>query len=192
LINEGNTNELGPRLRRIRKSLSLTLDQTVEQARVTKGYLSKIERGHATPSIAVISRLAQIYGVSMSEFFMPEGERKPIAIMRKGDLRPVNRNGSKLGYRYEIGDLTKANPRSEVFFLTLPRLKPGQIPPKNCHSGEEVLLVLEGQMTFYYAGLEFILNAGDCVQFDGENEHYGYASGGTEARAFVIIIPDIK
>lgn len=189
---DDNKDALGNRLRRVRKSSNLTLDKAAQQAQVTKGYLSKIERGHATPSIAVISRLAELYGVSLSEFFMPEGERKPISILRPNDLRAVNRSGTDLGYRYEIGDLTKANPRSEVFFLTLPRLNPGQIPPKNRHSGEEVLLMLEGQMTFYYAGVEFILNAGDCVQFDAENEHYGYASGDTEARAFVVIIPDKK
>lgn len=184
--------ELGARLRRIRKAAGFTLDQTAEQAGVTKGYLSKVERGQSTPSIAVISRLAEIYGVGLSEFFMPEGERKAIAVLRPDELRAVNRSGTDLGYRYEIGDLSKANPRADVFFLTLPCLEPGQVPPKNRHSGEEVLLVIEGQLIFYYAGVELVLNAGDCIQFDAENEHYGYASGGKEARAFVVIIPDSR
>jgi len=187
-----NGNELGDRLRRVRTSAGFTLDQTAERAGVTKGYLSKVERGHATPSIAVISRLSDIYGVGLSEFFMPEGERKAISILRPHDLRAINRNGSDLGYRYEVGNLSKSNPRADVFFLTLPCLELGQIPPKNRHAGEEILLMLEGQMIFYYAGIELVLNAGDCIQFDAENEHFGYASGGKEARAFVVIIPDRK
>ena len=182
--------DLGQRLRRIRTNARYTLDQTAKRANVTKGYLSKIERGQATPSIAVIHRLAEIYGVGLSEFFMPEGERKAISVLRAGELRAVNRTGSELGYRYQIGDLTKANPRAEVFFLDLPCLAPGAKPPKYSHAGEEILLVLEGQMIFDYAGIELVLNTGDCIQFDAENEHYGYASGGKSARAFVVTIPD--
>ena len=182
--------ELGMRLRRIRQSAGYTIEWTAEKARVTKGYLSKVERGLATPSIAVINRLADIYGVGLSEFFMPEGERKAISVLRSGDLRPVNRTGTELGYRYEIGDLSKANPRSEVFFLTLPVLEAGEIPMRYSHSGEEILLVLEGQILFDYAGMELVLNAGDCIQFDAEHEHFGYATGGKEARAFVVTIPD--
>jgi len=190
LAQEVGKNDLGSRLRRIRKSAGYTLEWTAEQAKVTKGYLSKVERGQATPSIAVINRLAEIHGVSLSEFFMPEGERKAISVLRASELRPVNRTGTELGYRYEIGDLSKANPRAEVFFLTLPVLKPNQVPMRYSHSGEEILLVLEGQMIFDYAGVELVLNAGDCIQFDAENEHYGYATGGKEARAFVVTIHD--
>lgn len=181
--------ELGARLRRIRRTAGYTLDWTAARAEVTKGYLSKVERGQATPSIAVINRLSEIYGVGLSEFFMPEGDRKSIVVLRAGQHRAVNRSGTEVGYRYEIGDLSKADPQAEVFFLTLPCLDPGVVPPKNRHNGEEVLLMLEGQMMFEYAGIEIVLNEGDCIQFDAHNEHFGYAIGGKEARAFVVIIP---
>ena len=182
--------ELGARLRRVRNTAGYTLDWAAARAEVTKGYLSKVERGQATPSIAVINRLSEVYGVGLSEFFMPEGERKSITVLRVGQRRAVNRTGTELGYRYEVGDLSKANPQAEVFFLTLPHLSEGQIPPKNRHSGEEVLLMLEGQMIFDYGGVEIILNEGDCIQFDARIEHFGYAAGGKDARAFVVTIPE--
>lgn len=182
--------ELGARLRRVRNTAGYTLDWAAEQAEVTKGYLSKVERGQATPSIAVINRLSEVYGVGLSEFFMPEGERKSITVLRAGQRRAVNRTGSEVGYRYEIGDLSKANPQAEFFFLTLPVLAEGQTPPKNRHSGEEVLLMLEGQMIFDYGGVEILLNEGDCIQFDARIEHFGYAAGGKDARAFVVTIPE--
>jgi transcriptional regulator with XRE-family HTH domain len=187
---EDISNELGARLRKVRQSAGYTLDYTAARAELTKGYLSKVERGQATPSIAVINRLSEIYGVGLSEFFMPEGERKSIVVMRAGQHRQINRNGTELGYRYEVGDLSKANPNAEVFFLTLPCLNKGQLPPKNRHNGEEVLLILEGQMMFTYGGMEIVLNEGDCIQFDAQTEHNGYALGGKEARAFVVIIPN--
>ena len=50
--------------------------------------------------------------------------------------------------------MMKRNPRSEVFFFTLPVLD-GQLPPRFRHGGEEITLVLEGRMLFEYGGLEF-------------------------------------
>ncbi|WP_319825909.1 helix-turn-helix domain-containing protein [Thalassovita sp.] len=182
--------ELGRRLRDVRKKAGYTLDWTANEIGVTKGYLSKVERGQASPSIAVMTKLSEAYGVSLAEVFMPEGERKPISVLRAGELRPVNRNGSNVGYRYEIGDLTKANPRAEVYFLTLPIWTKKERPPINRHKGEEVLLMLEGQMMFKYMGMELVLNEGDCIQFDADQDHYGYAIGGRQARAFVVIIRD--
>lgn len=182
--------DLGQRLRRTRNSANFTLDWAAAQVGLTKGYLSKIERGQATPSIAVLNRLSDLYGVTLAEFFMPEGERKSITILRKNEHRTINRSGSELGYRYEVGDFSKINPRSEVFFLTLPAMSGKvEIPPFR-HSGEEVLLLLEGQILFNYGGVDIILNEGDCIQFESEVAHFGYATGGKDARAFVVIIPD--
>ena len=121
---------------------------------------------------------------------MPEGERKAITVLRANDHRTINRFGSELGYRYEVGDFSKVNPRSEVFFLTLPlNPNPGEMP-RFRHSGEEVLLMLEGQIIFNYAGVDITLYEGDCIQFEAEIEHFGYAVGTKDARAFVVIIPD--
>lgn len=182
--------DLGGRLRRTRTAANFTLDWAAAKTGLTKGYLSKVERGQATPSIAVLTRLSEAYGVTLAEFFMPEGERKPITVLRKNEHRTINRSGSQLGYRYDVGDFSKLNPRSEVFFLTLPNIPhPEKIPPFQ-HSGEEVLLMLEGQIVFNYGGVDIILNEGDCVQFEAEIAHYGYAIGGTDARAFVVTIPD--
>ncbi len=185
-----SASDLGARLRRVRTAAGYTLDWTAERADLTKGYLSKIERGQATPSIAVINRLSAVLGVSLSEFFMPEGERKAITLLRAGERRAINRSGTELGYRYEVGDFSKANAQSDFYFLTLPRLEPGESPPRFVHDGEEIILMLEGQMLFDFAGMEMLLNAGDCIQFDASMAHCGQAVGEGEAKAFVVVIPN--
>lgn len=182
--------ELGLRLRRVRLAAGYTLEWTAGQAGLTKGYLSKVERGLATPSIAAVNRLSEIYGVTVAEFFMSEGARKPFAVLRAGERREVNRVGSEIGYRYEVGDFAKLNPRAEVFFLTLPPVPRTGALPHFRHSGEEILLVLEGEIAFNYAGVGIMLYAGDCIQFEAHIDHFGTAAGEREARAFVVIVPD--
>ncbi|MGO9772411.1 MAG: helix-turn-helix domain-containing protein [Roseiarcus sp.] len=180
---------LGETFRRVRLVAGLTLEAVARQADVTKGYLSKVESGRALPSIAVISKLADVYGMPLSDIFMPEGQRKPLALVRANERTPMNKNGSELGYIYEFASMMKRNPRAEVFFLTLPVLD-GEVPPRFKHSGEEIITVLEGRMLFEYGGMEFEMGPGDCIQFESDIEHHGVAVGSQPAKLFVVTIPD--
>lgn len=166
----------------------MTLEAAARRAEVTKGYLSKVESGRSQPSIAVVTRLAEAYGVPLSEVFISPGEKRPISIVRAAERPAINRNGSELGYVYELASHNKIDPRSEVFMLTLPCLD-GVDPPFFRHAGEEILLVLEGRIRFEFAGTEMILEKGDCIQFDSSFEHYGVAIDGEAAKAFVVITP---
>lgn len=181
--------DLGSTLRRLRKTANFTLEAAARQAEVTKGYLSKVELGSSVPSIAVVSRLADVYGIRLSDIFIPQGEKAAISVVRSNERTLINRNGSELGYVYEVASLNKSNPRAEIFFLTLPCI-PDEGLPRFRHSGEEILLVLEGQIRFEFSGAEFILGPGDCIQFEAGFEHYGVAIGGKAAKAFVVIVPD--
>lgn len=181
--------DLGGTFRNVRQRLGMTLEAVAKQAEVTKGYLSKVESGRAMPSIAVISKLADVFGLPLSEIFMPEGQRKPISLVRADERAQINKNGTELGYIYEFATMMKRNPRCEVFFLTLPVLE-GEIAPRFRHKGEEINLVLEGRMRFRYGGVAFDLGPGDVIQFDSEIEHYGVAIGDQPAKLFVVTIPD--
>ena len=180
---------LGERFRRARQVTGLTLEAVALQADLTKGYLSKVESGQAMPSIAVISRLADVYGMPLSDIFMPEGERRRFHLVRANERTPVNRNGSELGYVYEFASTMKRNPRADVFFLTLPVLD-GEDPPRFKHSGEEIEVVLEGRMLFEYGGMTIEIGPGDCIQFDANIEHCGVSTGGEPAKLFVVLIPE--
>lgn len=180
---------LGSTLRRLRKTANITVETAATRADVTKGYLSKVERGHSIPSIAVVGRLAEVYGVEMSDIFLAPGQKGPFSLVRAGERTAINRNGSEYGYTYEVAATSKANPRSEIFFLTLPCIDHAQLP-KLRHPGEEILYVLEGRIRFDFAGTVFMLEPGDCIQFEASYEHLGVAVDGEEAKALLVITPD--
>lgn len=182
--------DLGSTLRRIRKTVGMTLEAAALQAEVTKGYLSKVESGSASPSIAVVSRLANVYGVRLADIFIPLDEQGPISIIRANERTQINRNGIELGYVYEVGPARKSNPKSEIFFLTLPCVEKDVSPPEFSHAGEEVLHILEGQIEFTFGGAKLLLGPGDCIQFDSKVQHHGVAIGGKDAKAFVVVIPE--
>lgn len=180
---------IGLALRRARKACGFTLETVARQADVTKGYLSKVEQGQATPSMRVITRLADVCGVPLTDILMPEGQRRPISVVRANERVPVAKNGSETGYVFELASREKLNPRAEIYFLTLP--KPGaKKPPRSSHPGEEIILVISGQARFGYAGMQLILNPGDCIQFDATIEHHAMAEGDGPAQLFVVRIHD--
>lgn len=179
---------IGTGLRRARKACGLTLEASARQAGVTKGYLSKVEHGQAMPSMAVLFRLADVFGIPVSDILLPEGQRHPISIVRANERIPSKR-GSDSGYLFEVASKGKLDPRADVFFLTVP-VSDGAAPLKAKHSGEEVFLVLQGRVRFVYAGAEFILQEGDCIQFDASIEHCAIAEGGAKAQLFVVTVPD--
>ena len=180
---------LGETLRGLRHAANLTLEATARQADVTKGYLSKVERGSSIPSIAVVGRLAEVYGVEMSDVFHAPGQKGPFSLVRASERMAINRNGSEYGYTYEIVPLNKAHPKAEIFFLTLPCIDHNLLP-KLRHPGEEILIVLEGKIRFDFAGTVNILEPGDIIQFEASYEHLGVAIEGEEARAMLVITTD--
>ena len=158
-------------------------------AGVTKGYLSKVESGHSTPSVGVMVNLCDAYGIRVADILMPDDQRKPISIVRSDERTEITRSGTDVGYVYELAARAKMNARAHVFIVTVPKSGPDDAPHFK-HTGEEIFYVLEGRIRFSYGGAEFILAAGDCLQFDASIEHRSTAEGGKPARLFVVTIPD--
>lgn len=176
---------LGVRLRHLRRVTGLTIDQVAAQIGVTKGYLSKIETGLSDPSVAVLGRLSDAFGVPMSTMF-EGGSGYELSVVRANERLKLNRPAVKHGYIFESLVYKKANRQFEAFLLTYPARKD---PTTYRHPGEELLYVLEGELLFRYAGVDYILKRGDCVCFDARVEHQGEAYGDKPAKALVVVVP---
>ncbi len=55
----------GPALRQLRKRLGLTLVQVGDRTSLSVSHISEIERGVSSPSIAVMQKLAGVYGTTI-------------------------------------------------------------------------------------------------------------------------------
>src|SRR5262245_35937636 len=83
--------ELGPRLRGLRTSRGLTLRQLATRAGVTESFVSQVERGVATPSIASVQRIARGLGLSIADLF---AEVESVGqVVRAGERRRIQYPG---------------------------------------------------------------------------------------------------
>ncbi|WP_176518415.1 helix-turn-helix domain-containing protein, partial [Pseudomonas faucium] len=78
------------RLKLLRKKLGITLEVLADKAGMTKSYLSKVERGLNTPSIAAALKLARALNVNVEELFAEEqaGQGR-YSLVRQGERQAL-------------------------------------------------------------------------------------------------------
>jgi transcriptional regulator with XRE-family HTH domain len=59
--------KVGARIKKLRTDQAMTQVALAKKAKITQGYLSELEAGNETPSLASLQRLAKVLGCKMSE-----------------------------------------------------------------------------------------------------------------------------
>jgi transcriptional regulator with XRE-family HTH domain len=155
---------LGTRLRDRRQSLGLTLKEVGDQAGLSVGFISQIERGITVPSLTSLINVCRVLKSEVGDFLkQPRGDK------------PVTRHGERP--LYALGDnainyerLSAAFPgnvlRSVIFHEP-----PGFRSEPMAHEGEEMFFILEGALTIEIDGARTILETGDSVHFPSMRTH---------------------
>ncbi|MCC2613311.1 helix-turn-helix domain-containing protein [Neorhizobium petrolearium] len=60
---------ISERLRSLRAKAGLTLDELAQRSGVSRAMISRIERGEASPTAALLARLSEALGLTLSAFF---------------------------------------------------------------------------------------------------------------------------
>lgn len=156
--------KVGALIRARRRQLHLTLQALGEAAEVSIGYLSQVERDHATPSLGTLAQIARALGVNVDYFIgTPSAEN---ALTRAGHRRKFSIDGSSIVYE-RLGADFPGNVLSS-FLMTVP---PGYRSETVSHEGEEILYVLEGAITQRLDDEEMVMSAGDSLHFRGNRPH---------------------
>lgn len=162
-VEEGHP-RVGALIRARRRQQHMTLMALGEAAAVSVGYLSQVERDHATPSLGTLAQIARALGVSIDYFVSAPATHN--ALTRAGERNRFSIDGSSIIYE-RLGADFPGNQLSS-FVMTVP---PGYRSETVAHEGEEILFVLEGSITQRLDGEEMVMNAGDSLHFRGNRPH---------------------
>ena len=176
--------DLGARIRALRVARGETLRHLAAKAGVTESFLSQVERGVASPSIATVQRIARALGQSIAELF---AEDEPAGLLvRVRDRRRIVYQG--LGAVDEF--LTRATDgRLQVIMSTI---EPGGGTGDEAYthdSDEEVVVVLEGSLDLWVGPEHYRLEAGDAVTHPSRVPHRNTNPGPGVARVLFCITP---
>ncbi len=158
---------VGRRLRSLRQERGLSLKAVAALTGLSIGYLSQVERGLSSPSLRVLTQVADLFGVGLGALFgAPEhaaadgivtraGERAALTLWRAGITKQL---------------LTQGDAALSLFLMQLaPGAGTGDEPL--VHDGEEAGLVMEGALVLTVEGTTAELRAGDSFRFASRRPH---------------------
>jgi transcriptional regulator with XRE-family HTH domain len=163
---------LGPTLRTMRMERNKSLAEVAEAVEVSAGYLSNVERAQNEPSLSVLHRLAQYYGLDLSDLFGAiKGMTTPL-------VRPHDRKVLLRGHGVTMELLASGKVTMEPHLF---RIAPGASSGATyTHQGEEFLFLVKGRLTITLEDQDYQLRAGDSFYFGSHLPHRWINSGRTE------------
>ncbi|WP_353946912.1 helix-turn-helix transcriptional regulator [Streptomyces sp. HUAS MG91] len=157
------TAAMGPRLRLVRERHGVTLADVSRATGISPSTLSRIETGRRKPTLEVVLRLAQEYGVSLDELAgtapAPAAAPPATAPLSFGDDKAV------VPLTRYVGGL-----HAHKHVLPAVAEPPGR-PRQASHEGYEWLCVLYGRLRLALGSQDLVLTAGDVVEFDTRTPH---------------------
>ncbi|MFC8294436.1 helix-turn-helix domain-containing protein [Streptomyces sp. NPDC057242] len=152
-------NEVGPRLRRLRRDRGVTLAELSAATGVSVSTLSRLESGQRRPSLELLLPLARAHQVPLDELVgaPPVGDPRVKA-------RPIVRHGRTMY------PLTRQPGGLQAYKVIQER--PYESPEPRVHEGYEWLYVLSGRLRLHLGGREVVLTAGEAAEFDTRVPHW--------------------
>jgi DNA-binding transcriptional MerR regulator/quercetin dioxygenase-like cupin family protein len=154
---------LGSRLRRLRLEKGHSLSQVAQAVAVSVGFLSALERGHMSASVATLRRLANFYRINILSLF-------EAAASSPNRVRAAERQILEAGPGVRMELLAWGDVVMEPHLF---RIAPGAgSGDAYAHEGEEFLYVLRGSLEIALEGGEPTqLRAGDSFYFASNVRH---------------------
>ncbi|MFB9329104.1 helix-turn-helix domain-containing protein [Paenibacillus aurantiacus] len=158
--------KIGKNLQAIRKSRSLSLDQTAELTGVSKAMLGQIERGDTNPTISILWKI--VNGLHISFTALIEDNESVAKVYRFKDVEPfVEEEGDYRAFPIVPYEQQK---RFEIYTVEMER---GIIHDSEAHfeGVEEYLLMMSGELRVHIQDEVFELKAGDALHFAADQPH---------------------
>ncbi|MFD1911234.1 helix-turn-helix domain-containing protein [Halodurantibacterium flavum] len=162
--------QFGGRIRELRRRAGMTLQALADEAGISVGFLSQVERDKATPSLATLAGLAGALGVGVNWFIA--APRAADAVTRAGERTRFSIADSSLGYERLDTHLPGGTLSSLIVHLPV-----GYASEVSRHTGEEMIFVLEGTIRQTLGEAVILLGPGDSFHFMGDTPH-SFANAG--------------
>jgi transcriptional regulator with XRE-family HTH domain len=178
--------EIGGQIRELRRIKGLTLQRVAEEAGISIGYLSQIERNQSKLPIGILKRISDVLGVHMNWFFQANGDAQPEErglVVRRHHRRRLTFTG--LGIVEELLSPNLSGPLE----LLLSTIEPGADSGDYSHDGVEAGLVLAGTLDLWVDGRFFRLGEGDSFSFRSTQIHRCANPGKVPAKIVWVITP---
>jgi mannose-6-phosphate isomerase-like protein (cupin superfamily) len=186
----GDTMDIGAKLKMLRGNMTLT--ELAKRSDVDKAIVSKIETGKMTGTVECHRRLAEVFGLKLSEFYAFMEDEKP----EPAELHP---GSAKTDVYLEFLEILTTIPLAKKMLPTFITLKPGeeQYLEETIKKVERFIYVIDGDITVTVEGKAYNLKKesgvekGDSIYSTSQLRHTIKNVGASQARALCVSSPPV-
>lgn len=181
--------DIAPGLRAARAELGLSLRELAARTGFSASFLSQVELGQASPSLASLDRIAEGLGLDLPELLRSaasgSGSSRPPLVHRR-DESVVRSDWSNATLRL----LFPSSPQQPVSVLLI-GLEPGGQSGKNPHAraGGTFAFCAAGSATLVTSDGATVLEQGDSVYYDATTSTLWKNAGRERAELLIVSLP---
>ena len=181
--------KLGEKVREIRLQRRWTLEEAGKRTGLAKSTLSKIENEQVSPSFDVVQKLAAGLGIDVPQLFVASAEplvsgRRSFTASGQGRMHPTQT------YNHELLATDLMHKKMVPFKTVVHAREFEEFNDWVRHSGEEFLLVLSGEITFFSEFYEQVsLSEGDSMYYDAGMGHVCISQSEQDAQILWVCTP---
>ncbi len=178
---------VGKKLKAIRLKSDMTIQELAEKSKVSSNMISRIERGLTIPSVEILMKLAGVFDKSINYFVEEVVTTHEIVHTLPGGRDTTvyedERNMHTESYTSGLRD-----PQFTSFLCTIPEGGHSGVEHMY-HPGDELIVLLEGELRVVIADETYLLKPGDSLSFKSHLPHRWENIGDGEAKVIWTLSP---
>ena len=181
---------VGLRIKSIRESKSITVEQVAERSGLTLDQLERIESDKNLPSLSPLIKIARALGVRLGTFLDDSDNLGPVVCRRDNQPKGISFSTDTASSHNYLNFFalaqTKAGRHMEPFLIDIDSASDSDYQLSS-HEGEEFIYVLEGVVEITYGKNTFVVNAGESIYYDSIVEHNVHAANQSKAKILAVV-----
>jgi transcriptional regulator with XRE-family HTH domain len=183
---------IGSKIKGIRESKNLSLEEIAERSGLSIEQITSIENDQNLPSLGPLIKIARALGVRLGTFLDDSDAIGPV-VTRAADRE----RDSSISFSNDATDARKhmeyhplaqqkAGRHMEPFIIDI---NPEETPEfqLSAHEGEEFIYVMQGEVEIVYGKDTYNLKEGDSIFYDSIVKHHVHGAPGKSAKILAVV-----
>jgi transcriptional regulator with XRE-family HTH domain len=174
-------------IKHLREEKDMSVRELASRAGISASFLSQVEHGKVSPSLASLKRLADELGTTIGALVGEPLHNPASSPVVRADQRKVYRGE---GPGIDMFMLTSSDPNKQMEPLLF-RLSPDSTTGKEAykHFGQEFVLVIKGMIEITLNDTRYVLKKGDSMYFNSSVPHSFRNINKGESEAVWVVTP---
>ncbi len=189
----GNNKIIGAKIRSIRETKQLSVEEVAERSGLGAEQIERIENNVDFPSLAPLIKIARVLGVRLGTFLDDQSELGPVICRGKdrGEGNSIGFTNNSMQNRkhmtYHSLSQDKSGRHMEPFLIDVSPSEEGADFVPSTHEGEEFIYVLSGKVEINYGKSTYTLEEGDSIYYDSIVAHHVHAAADCTAKILGVV-----